>query len=211
MKKVAMTVVGVLALAASANADPPLGTWYTNQALWQSLVSNVSTATYTTVPSGSSPWTEAGVTAAAGSGSWYSSIPGSLSTASATPVTFTFSGNAFGSFVRMRMPNKGNNFFPSLGMDFSIDDSLTNTQILTTSASNYTFLGYISNSASPISVKVSGAYSDVLVAVTVDSVSFGQSTSSLGANVAPEPGTLTLALTGGCALLGMFIRRRKAA
>ena len=33
----------------------------------------------------------------------------------------------------------------------------------------------------------------------------------LGANVAPEPGTLALTLTGGCALLGMYIRRRKAA
>jgi len=30
-----------------------------------------------------------------------------------------------------------------------------------------------------------------------------------GSNVAPEPGSLALALTGGCALLGMVIRRRK--
>jgi hypothetical protein len=29
-----------------------------------------------------------------------------------------------------------------------------------------------------------------------------------GTNVAPEPGTLALALTGGCALVGMCIRRR---
>jgi hypothetical protein len=43
MKKVALTVFGILGLAASANAQ---GTWYTNQALWQSLVSNVRTATY---------------------------------------------------------------------------------------------------------------------------------------------------------------------
>ena len=35
--------------------------------------------------------------------------------------------------------------------------------------------------------------------------------SALGASVAPEPGTLALALTGGCALLGMYVRRRKAA
>jgi hypothetical protein len=35
--------------------------------------------------------------------------------------------------------------------------------------------------------------------------------SALGASVAPEPGTLALALTGGCALVGMVIRRRKAA
>lgn len=30
-------------------------------------------------------------------------------------------------------------------------------------------------------------------------------------NVAPEPGTLALTFTGGCALVGMYIRRRKAA
>jgi hypothetical protein len=46
MKKVAMTAVGVLALAGSANAQ---GTWYTNKALWQSLVTNVGTANYNTL------------------------------------------------------------------------------------------------------------------------------------------------------------------
>ena len=35
--------------------------------------------------------------------------------------------------------------------------------------------------------------------------------SALGASVAPEPGTLALALTGGCALVGMFISRRRTA
>jgi hypothetical protein len=33
--------------------------------------------------------------------------------------------------------------------------------------------------------------------------------SALGASIAPEPGTLALALTGGCALVGMHIRRRR--
>ena len=210
MKKVAMTVVGVLALAASANADPPLGTWYTNQALWQSLVSNVSTATYTTVPSGSSPWTEAGVTAAAGSGSWVrGAIAGSLSTQSLTPVTFTFNGNSFGGLFSLNYEWNGFHFvsLPDV-MNFSIDGSMTNTQSLTTpSVTQYTFLGYISNSASPISVKASNS----TYFVDVTSFSFGQSTSSLGANLAPEPSTFALALTGGCALLGMYVRRRKAA
>ena len=203
-----MTVVGVLAITASANADPPLGTWYTNQALWQSLVSNVSTATYTTVPSGSSPWTEAGVTAAAGSGSWVrGAVAGSLSTQSLTPVTFTFNGNSFGGLFSLNYQWRSDRFvqWPEV-MNFSIDGSMTNTQSLTTSI-NYTFLGYISNSAIPISVTASNS----AYFVDVNSFSLGQSTSSLGANVAPEPGTLALALTGGCALLGMYIRRRKAA
>ena len=210
MKKVAMTVVGVLALAASANADPPLGTWYTNQALWQSLVSNVSTATYTTVPSGSSPWTEAGVTVAAGSGSWVrGAIAGSLSTQSLTPVTFTFNGNSFGGLFSLNYEWNGFHFvsLPDV-MNFSIDGSMTNTQSLTTpSITQYTFLGYISNSSTPISVTASNS----AYFVDVNSFSLGQSTSSLGANVVPEPGTLALALTGGCALLGMYIRRRTAA
>jgi hypothetical protein len=92
-------------------------------------------------------------------------------------------------------------------MNFSIDGSMTNTQSLTTITNTYIFLGYISNSATPISVTASNSAKYV----DVDSFSFGQSTSSLGASVAPEPGTLALALTGGCALLGMYIRRRKAA
>ena len=204
-----MTVVGVLALAASANADPPLGTWYTNQALWQSLVSNVSTAPYTTVPSGSSPWTEAGVTAAAGSGAWIKgATPGSLSTQSLTPVTFTFNGNSFGGLFSLNYQwSKGGRFvqWPEV-MNFSIDGSITNTQSLTTSI-NYTFLGYISNSATPISVTASNS----AYFVDVNSFSLGQSTSSLGASVAPEPDTLALTFTGGCALIGLYIRRRKAA
>jgi hypothetical protein len=95
---------------------------------------------------------------------------------------------------------------PYTVMNFSIDGSITNTQSFTTS-NNYTFLGYISNSATPISVTASNS----AYFVDVNSFSFGQSTSSLGASVAPEPGTLALTLTGGCALLGMYIRRRKAA
>jgi len=208
MKKGAMTVVGVLALAASANAQ---GTWYTNQALWQSLVSNVSTATYTTVPSGSSPWTETGVTAAAASGSWIQgAIAGSLSTQNVTPVTFTFSGNSFGGMFSLNwLWLDGVRYINSPGvMNFSIDGSMTNTESLTTITNTYIFLGYISNSATPISVTASNSAKYV----DVDSFSFGQSTSSLGgSNVAPEPGTLALAVTGGCALVGMCILRRKAA
>jgi hypothetical protein len=203
MKKVVMTVVGILALAGTANAQ---GTWYTNQAEWLNLVTNVQTANYTTQPSGSSPLTEADVTATAASGSWSSNVTGTFTTVSATPVTFTFSGNAFGGMFSAA--NSGHQFNYSI-LGFAVDAPSNNTQSLNTNGFTHMFLGYISNSASPISVTVSpdnaGSY------LTVDSFSFGQSKTSLGSSVAPEPGTLALALTGGCALVGFCIRRRKAA
>ena len=192
MKKVVMTVVGVLAVAGSANAQ---GTWYTDQALWQSLVTNVRTVNYNAGTFGN-PITENGVTATVTTGNFY--VNGRLSNDQQAPVTFTFNGNAFsGEFAYNSGVFSGTNVAGS--MDFSIDNSLINTYSLTTSTTGYTFLGYISDSSSPISVKVSGtphAY------VATDSFSFGQS-------VAPEPGTLALALTGGCALVGMYIRRRR--
>ena len=209
MKKVAMTFVGVLALAGSANAQ---GTWYTNKALWQSLVSNVQTANYTgpAIDYGfpePAKLIENGVTAQLSESlKALEANNGALRTYDTNlPITFTFSGNAFfGEFA-----TANNSYDQAVGsIDFSIDGSLTNTQSLTTSASNYTFLGYISDSAAPISVRASPSST---TSVRVDSFSFGQSTSSLGSNVAPEPGTLALALTGGCALFGMYIRRRKAA
>jgi hypothetical protein len=205
MKKVALTVFGILGLAASANAQ---GTWYTNQALWQSLVSNVSTADYTNVETGTSV-IENGITAI------ISNTPtklalydgGFLGAASDVPITFTSSGNAFSTqcWVFAGIPRPGGQVAGSV--KFSVDGSLTNIYDLPTTASGNTFLGYISNSASPISVIATPSTN---TALRIDSFSFGQSTSSLGgSNIAPEPGSLTLAVTGGCALVGICIRRRR--
>ena len=206
MNKVAITVLGVLTLTASANAQ---GTWYTDYATWKSLITNELRAAYVIEPSGSSPWTENGVTATAASGSWIpiNASGGALSTASVTSVTFTSYGNAFaGTFMMsnsLRAPVEG------AIVNFNINGSLTPDYSLTTTPGSkpYTFIGYISNSASDISVKVTGASANQYT--NVNYFSFGQSTSSLGGNVAPEPGTLALALTGGCALVGMVIRRRR--
>ena len=207
MKKVSIAVVGVLALAAQANAQ---GTWYFDRAQWLSLVSNVQTANYTgpVIDYGfaePAKMIENGVTAQLSeSFNILEANNGALQTYTTNlPITFTFSGNAFfGEFASADSAYER----VAGSLDFSIDGSLTNTQSLSTSTSNYSFLGYISDSASPISVKVSPSS---VTSVRVDSFSFGQSTSSLGANVAPEPGTLALALTGGCALVGMYIRRRR--
>jgi hypothetical protein len=197
MKKVAMTVVGVLALAGSANAG---GTWYTDQVLWQSLVTNVRTADYASVVTGTTV-IENGVTASAQSGMYFGL--GCLSTASDVPITFTFSGNAFSTQCFVHTGRQGQ----QAGIiKFSIDGSLTNFYDLPTPASGNTFLGYISDSSSAISVTATPSTNRNLY---IDSFSFGNGTNpSAGGNVAPEPGTLALALTGGCALVGMYIRRR---
>jgi hypothetical protein len=97
MKKIAITALAVLALAASANAQ---GTWYTDQALWLSRTTVTNTANYNSIPSGffTSPYTENGVNSYA-SGGFYG-LPGALSTNSQVPITFNFSGNnAFGGIL----------------------------------------------------------------------------------------------------------------
>lgn len=196
-----MTAVGVLALAGSANAQ---GTWYTNKALWQSLVTNVGTANYSTTQSPTYSIQDGGVTAtASGTGPIrvYSSGGGYLYAKTNIPVTFTFSGNAF--FGDFSTADPGS-------ITAYIDGSLTNLSSISTTQDAGSFLGYISNSTSPISVRVApNSGNDIYVHQFI--FGNGTNTSNPGSNVAPEPGTLALALTGGCALLGMYIRRRKAA
>jgi hypothetical protein len=78
MKKVVMTVIGVLAIAASASAQ---GTWYTNESLWKSLITNtISTANFNPVdPSGSGhTHVEAGITATVPATSTYLSFFGNF-------------------------------------------------------------------------------------------------------------------------------------
>jgi len=143
MKKVALTVFGILGLAASANAQ---GTWYTNQAQWQSLVSNVRTADYNTLGSQSSTYTVNGITATATGG--FTNTAGKLETArNNTTITFTFSGNAFcGVFGNIRADGNG---LSGSGAAFTINGVPNNPG--TTGAtfnlnSGYRFLGYISDS-----------------------------------------------------------------
>ena len=191
MKNVVLAVFGVLALAAQANAQ---GKWYTNRADWLLLVTNVRTAEYTSSKSSSLPIEENGVTATKTGSS--NLVTNGFLTASGNdiPITFTFSGNAFFGEFNTRMANGS--------IVFSIDGSLTNIYTLTNlTGSSTKFLGYISNSGSDISVKLTPNSEN---RVRVQSFSAGQS-------VAPEPGTLALTLTGGCALVGMCIRRRKTA
>jgi hypothetical protein len=200
MKKVVMTVIGVLAIAASASAQ---GTWYTNESLWKSLITNtISTANFKNVEDPA--WVgythvEAGITATVPATSTYLSFFGnfgsdssSLGTNGDVPVTFAFGSNAFagyfGHWDAFGQPMQK-------AMTFNIDESLTERYTLTstTAGFGFSFLGYISNSTSDINVKVTGNSSaDKFM---IDSFSFGTGTNPASANIAPEPGTLALALT----------------
>jgi hypothetical protein len=202
MKKVAITVLGVMAVAASANAQ---GTWYTDQALWLSRTTVTNTADYNASPNGffTGPYTEADVTATA-TGDFYGVGIGALSTNTQDPITFTFSGNAFGGMFGM---TEVTGALVADGMEFSVDGSSTNVYSLT-STTGYTFLGYISDSSSPISVTFSPDLSPEYV--TVDSFSFGSGTNPTAPGGAvPEPGTVVSMGLLGAGVLGLVIRSRR--
>ena len=205
MKNLTLTALAVLALSVTANAQ---GTWYTDQSTWlANLTSSVTTADYNSIPNGffTSPYTENGVTSTAPQGLY--GIGGALSTNFNEPITFTFSGNAFAGFFGL---TDGPGALVSDGMNFSVDGSLTNVYSLTstTAGSGYTFLGYISDSASDISVKVSGDASPEYV--TVDSFSFANGTNSAAPGGAvPEPGTVVSMGLLGAGVLGLVVRSRR--
>ena len=207
MKNLTLSAIAVLALSVTANAQ---GTWYTDQSTWlANLTSSVTTADYTSrnfFGFFNSPYTESGVTATA-SGDFFGIGLPALSTNSLDPITFTFSGNAFAGLFGMT--NQGGALV-SDGMSFSVDGSLTNVYSLTstTAGSGYTFLGYISDSASDISVKVSGDATPEYV--TVDSFSFGNGTNPAAPGGAvPEPGTIVSMGLLGAGVLGLVIRSRR--
>ena len=200
MKNLTLSALAVLALSVTANAQ---GTWYTDQSTWlANVTSSVTTANYNSFSAGS-PYTENGVTATAPGGFFDLGIS-ALSTNGPVPITFTFSGNAFAGFFGM---TNAPGALVSDGMNFSVDGSLTNVYSLT-STSGYTFLGYISDSASDISVKVSGDASPEFV--TVDSFSFANGTNSAAPGGAvPEPGTVVSMGLLGAGVLGLVVRSRR--
>jgi hypothetical protein len=197
-----VTSTALLSLvSAAANAQ---GTWYTNRATWESLVTNVQTANYNGTGSGTSV-VDNGVTA---TGSELFVTSGSLiSFVNNAPITFTFSGNAF--YGEFHTNGSGS-------VTFSVDNSLTNVYSLPTTArginppGGLSFLGYISDSESAITVKATPSASRQL---RVTSFSFGNGTNPAnpGSNVAPEPASIALLLTGGAALAGVALRRRRNA
>ena len=205
IKKLTVSALAVLALSVTANAQ---GTWYTDQSTWLANLTWSAGANYNSIPNGffNSPYTENGVTATAAGGFFGIGLP-ALTTNLTEPITFTFSGNAFAGFFGMtNLPGA----LVSDGMNFSVDGSLTNVYSLTstTAGSGFTILGYISDSASDISVKISGDASPEYV--TVDSFYFAEGTSSAAPGGAvPEPGTVVSMGLLGAGVLGLVIRSRR--
>ena len=206
MKKIAITALGVLALAASANAQ---GTWYTNPELWQSRLADGISANYDDLPSGliTSPYTESFITATATGG--FVASGGALSTNSnQSPIIFTnnplFLGNGFGGLFGM---TNADGLLVADGMNFSIDGSTTNVYSLT-STTGYTFLGYISDTLANISVTVSGDATPEFVSVDDFGFVVGTNPTAPGGAV-PEPGTVVSMGLLGAGVLGLVIRSRR--
>ena len=206
MKKVFIGAVLAVAITGAANAQ---GTWYTDYATWASkITSGITTADYNSTPTGlfGSPYTESGVTATA-TGGFFDLGIGALTTNSNTAsVSFTFGNNSFGGFFA-NTDNPGNPVADTL--TFSVDGSNINTQVITTLTSGFSFVGYVSDSVTPITLGIS-----TLNYVTVDSFSFGAGSNNQnpgGGNggAVPEPGTVVSMGLLGAGVLGLVVRSRR--
>ncbi len=183
------------------------GTWYTNRTLWQSLVTNIGIADFDGGPETFDEFQHyvEGPVDAADYGGQLSIGNGYLTTVYQTTVRFDYSGSPFHAFCgEFRTSSDG-------FLDFRVGyfGPGSHNYRLTTTAGADSFLGYISNSADVKRVEVTpvGDYN-----LMVNSFNLGnRKTLDPSANVAPEPGSFALALTGGAALIGICIRRRRNA
>jgi hypothetical protein len=182
------------------------GTWYTNRAEWQSLVTNIGIATYdeNSETFGAYDHYVEDHVDAADYGGQLSVGNGYLTTVDPTTVRFDYSVEPFHAFFgEFRTSSDG-------FLDFSVGyfGPGSHNYRLTTTAGADSFLGYISNSADVKRVEVTPVDDYML---RVNSFNLGnRKTLDPSANVAPEPGSFALALTGGAALIGICIRRRNA-
>ena len=203
---IAASTVLLSLVSAAANAQ---GTWYTNRTLWQSLVTNIAIAEYNgdpeTVPE-NDHYFDGGVDST-GMGVEQSIGNGYLTTLTGGRVRFDYSVEPFHAFCG-EFRTSSNGF-----LDFRVYNFGSNTNYtyrLATSAGADTFLGYISTSADLQEVYVEPDDTDYRL--RVNSFNLGnRKPLDPGSNVAPEPGSFALALTGGVALLGICYRRRRNA
>ena len=229
MKKVAMTVLGVLTLTASANAG---GTWYTDQALWQSLLPKrlmglaISTLLITFI--GAAAHADDVLTLGS------ATVPSSeIITVISTytfktsmilnSIGFVSSNDYLGTVYRYSINGGTDINVDRLSADLASRDNgvrwFSLATPITLNANDVVrvrtkFTGGESGSER-ITLRSFTTVSGFDITVVGNNQSLGAYTNSNlrvsnpSANIAPEPGTLALALTGGCALVGMFIRSRR--
>jgi len=207
MKKILTTAVAGLIFVGTANAQ---GTWYTDYNTWLTQMTSVGgTATYDSLTAGlqsSGTLSEGGVTLNNNSLStnlW--SISGGYisSEDSSDKLSFTFSGNAFGGRFLVTDPNDNTIDAP---LNFSTSDGATYSLANVSDSSPFTFLGYISDSNSLISLDLLGSPNFA----AVDSFSFGNGTNVVAPGSAvPEPGEYVSMAILGIGLCGMLVRSRR--
>jgi hypothetical protein len=228
MKKVAMTVVGVLALAASANAQ---GTWYTDRATWESLLPKrlmglaISTLLITFIAAAAHADDVLTLgTATVPSSSIITVISTYTFNSSMilNSIGFVSSNDYVGTVYRYSINGIDINV-DRLSADLaSIDNGVRWFRLATPITLNATDVVRVrtkhtggSLESPALTLRAFTAVPGFDITVLGNNQSLGAKTNSnlrvsaLGASIAPEPGTLALALTGGCALVGMHIRRRR--
>jgi hypothetical protein len=207
MKKLLSAAAASLIFVGTANAQ---GTWYTDYNTWLGQLTSVGgTATYDSLTAGiqsSGTYSEGGVTLTNNSFAtnlW--SISGGYisSEDSSDKLSFTFSGNAFGG--RFLVTDSNDNTIDA-PLNFSTSDGGTYSLANVSDSSPFTFLGYISDSNSVISLDLLGSPNFA----AVDSFSFGNGTNATGpGNVVPEPGEYVSMAILGIGLCGMLVRSRR--
>ena len=209
MKKLLSAAAASLIFVGTANAQ---GTWYTDYTTWLAQMTSVGgTADYNTVAAGdlgATTITENGVTLTNNSianNLWgYGTPLGQVSSAESTDtLTFSFSGNAFGG--RFLVGDVFDNYIDA-PLSFSTSDGGTYNFTTVSTSAPFTFLGYISDSNSAISLDLVGSPNFA----SVDSFTFGNGTNVAGPGSAvPEPGEYVSMAILGIGLCGMLVRSRR--
>ena len=212
MKKLLSAAAASLIFVGTANAQ---GTWYTDYNTWLTQMTSVGgTADYNTVAAGDlgvTSITENGVTLTNNSISnplWgysrFGAPLGQVSSAeSSDTLTFSFTGNAFGG--RFLVGDVNDNYIDA-PLSFSTSDGGTYNFTTVNTSAPFTFLGYISDSNSAISLDLIGSPNFA----SVDSFSFGNGTNVVAPGSAvPEPGEYISMAILGVGLCGILVRSRR--
>ena len=212
MKKLLSAAAASLIFVGTANAQ---GTWYTDYSTWLTQMTSIGgTADYNLLAAGDlgvTSITENGVTLSNNSLSdflWSVNNAGTplgqiTSGNNTDKLTFTFNGNAFGG--RFLVTDPGDNYIDA-PLSFATTDGGTFDLLSVSDSAPFTFLGYISNNNSSISLDILGSANFA----TVDSFSFGNGTNPVNpGSVVPEPGEYVSMAILGIGLCGMIVRSRR--